>query len=83
MPVYNEAQLSSYVDQIFARLQRIEDHLAISSPASAEPFVPASASAPDDVVALARAGDRIGAIKRYREITGCGLEEARTVVAGL
>jgi len=83
VPIYNENQLSSYVDQIFARLQRIEDHLAMSPAAAAEPFVPASASAPEDVVALARAGDRIGAIKRYREITGCGLEEARTLVAEL
>jgi len=38
---------------------------------------------PADVVDLARAGDILGAVKRYREITGVGFEEARDVVTGI
>jgi ribosomal protein L7/L12 len=32
------------------------------------------------VIALARAGDKLGAIKRYREHTGCDLKVAKDVV---
>lgn len=35
---------------------------------------------PDEVVQLAKAGDVLSAIKRYRELTGVGLGEAKAVV---
>jgi large subunit ribosomal protein L7/L12 len=35
---------------------------------------------PAEVVALARAGNAIAAIKLYRELTGAGLREAKEVV---
>jgi uncharacterized glyoxalase superfamily protein PhnB len=36
-----------------------------------------------DVVELARAGNKLGAIKRYRELTGADLREARDVIESL
>ena len=83
MTVYNELQLSSYVDQIFKRLQRIEDQLAVLSERAGVPFENVAAGAPADVVELARAGDRMGAIKRYRELTGADMAEASAVVEQL
>jgi ribosomal protein L7/L12 len=38
---------------------------------------------PVEVVALARAGNAIAAIKLYRELTGAGLREAKDVVDSL
>jgi hypothetical protein len=38
---------------------------------------------PGDVVSLVAAGKKIQAIKRYREVTGVGLKEAKTIVDGL
>lgn len=42
-----------------------------------------SGSALDDVSMLARAGRKIEAIKRVRELTGCGLKEAKDYVESL
>jgi ribosomal protein L7/L12 len=38
---------------------------------------------PQEVVDLARAGDKMGALKRYRELTGLGFAEAQAAIAGL
>lgn len=40
----------------------------------------AGGAMPPDVVALARAGDTMKAVKRYRELTGCGLAEATQAI---
>jgi ribosomal protein L7/L12 len=39
--------------------------------------------AADEAAALARAGKKIEAIKAYRELTGCGLAEAKAKVESL
>jgi len=83
MGMYNEMQLSSYVDQIFKRLQRIEAQLALLSEKAGVPFETPAAGAPPEVVELAQAGDRMGALKKYRELTGAGMEEAQAVVEAL
>ena len=83
MPVYNEMQLSSYVDQIFKRLQRIEAQLALLSQKAGVPFEDPAASAPPEVLELVRAGDRMGAIRKYRELTGAGMHEAQELVETL
>ncbi len=41
---------------------------------------PAGSGVPAEVVALAQGGKKIEAIKRYRELTGVGLREAKDVV---
>jgi large subunit ribosomal protein L7/L12 len=38
---------------------------------------------PSEVVALARSGNAIAAIKLYRELTGAGLREAKDIVDSL
>jgi hypothetical protein len=38
---------------------------------------------PDQVIELVRAGDKIGAVKTYRELTGSSLGEANTIVDGI
>ncbi len=83
MPTYNDYQLSSYVDQIFERLRKIEAHLAVVSSAAGVPYANPAASAPPEVLELVQAGDRVGAVRKYRELTGAGLEEAQTAVQAL
>jgi ribosomal protein L7/L12 len=43
----------------------------------------AAVSLPEDVVALARAGKTLDAVKRYREITGATLDEAKAVIGDI
>ena len=38
---------------------------------------------PDEVIALANSGDKIGAVQRYRELTGSSLGEANEVVSAI
>jgi ribosomal protein L7/L12 len=38
---------------------------------------------PADVIGLVAAGQKIRAIKRYRELTGVGLKEAKVIIDGL
>ena len=83
MSAYNEYQLSSFVDQIFERLRKIEAQLSIVSEKVGVPYENPSASAPPEVVELVQAGKRVDAIKRYRELTNASLEEAQSVVSGL
>ncbi len=47
------------------------------------PFETPAAGAPAEVVELARSGDRMAAIMKYRELTGAGLDEAKAVVEAL
>ena len=61
----------------------IEKQLALVSEKVGIPFEDPAASAPPEVVELAHAGDRMGAIRRYRELTGAGLEEAGALVETL
>jgi ribosomal protein L7/L12 len=83
MPVYNELQLSSYVDQIFKRLSNIEEQLAVLSQNAGVPYAHAAGDAPPEVLELVRAGDRMGAIRKYRELTGAGMQEASDLVESL
>ncbi len=83
MAVYNETQLSSFVDQVFARLRAIEEQLAVLSEKAGVPYEAPSQTVPREVLDLVEAGDRIGALRKYRELTGCGLDEAKEMVAKL
>lgn len=67
-----------------ARLDYIETQLQALFPDSYVPFAEASTSGmPTAVVALARAGNMIAAIKEYRRITGAGLAEAKKAVEAM
>ena len=67
-----------------ARLDYIETQLQALFPDSYVPFAQASVSGmPTAVVALARAGNMIAAIKEYRSITGADLAEAKKAVEAM
>jgi ribosomal protein L7/L12 len=83
MSSYNELQLSSFVDQIFERLRAIEKQLAILSEKAGVDYEAASQETPAEVVELVKAGDRMGAIRKYRELTGAGMEAAQDAIAKL
>ena len=67
-----------------ARLDYVETQLKALFPDGYVPFAEATTSGmPDAVVALARAGNMIAAIKEYRSITGAGLAEAKKAVEAM
>lgn len=63
------------------RLDYIEKQLQALFPDSYVPFAAATVSGmPAVVVELVRAGNKIAAIKEYRNITGVGLAEAKEAI---
>ncbi|MFE2515033.1 ribosomal protein L7/L12 [Streptomyces mirabilis] len=58
------------IARVEKKLDRILDHLGLAEP---DPEL-------EQVVALAREGRKIQAIKVYREVTGAGLKEAKDAV---
>jgi hypothetical protein len=75
--------LRQRVNQVTDRLAQIEAQLALLSEKLGLPYVQPLDAVPADVIELARSGDRIGAMRRYRELTGVSGEEARVVVGGI
>ena len=80
---YSQLQLSSYIDEMFSRFQRIEKYLVLVGEKLGIPYEDGSGGVPAEVVELARSGDRMAAVKRYRELTNVGAQEALDVVAKL
>ena len=76
-------ELRPYFDQIGRRLESLEQQMILVSAKAGLDYTPVTEGVPQEVVALVRAGDMLGAIKRYRELTGFGLDEAKRVVQGL
>jgi ribosomal protein L7/L12 len=73
------------MDDIQFRLRQLEEQVERLSaqaglPWSAAMTPSASAGVDPEVVALASQGKKIEAIKRYRELTGVGLAEAKDAV---
>ena len=83
MPAFNEAMIGVQFDRIGERLRAIEAQLALLSEKAGVPYESPSAGVPGEVVELVRAGKTLEAIKRYRELTGAGSDEAREVVTGI
>jgi ribosomal protein L7/L12 len=91
MPELNDPALLEYIHGVNERLRRLEEHAERVGQQLGVPFGDPSALAgsgnpaagpgiPADVVALAQAGRKIEAIKRYRELTGVDLREAKDAV---
>jgi ribosomal protein L7/L12 len=78
--VYSQQSLEAKFNAIDSRLAAIEAVLVQVTEKLGIPFAPASSVVPPDVVALARAGKKLDAVKRYREITGSNFDDARAVV---
>jgi hypothetical protein len=71
-------QLERRLDRLEHQLDLLMRHLDVPQPGL--DVGPDLAVVDQDVVALARAGRKIEAIKRYRELTGVGLKEAKDAV---
>jgi ribosomal protein L7/L12 len=80
---YSQAAIEAHFTQTNARLAAIESFLSVLASHAGIPYINPTATVPPEVVALAQSGDRIGAMKKYRELTGAGLAEAQAIVAGL
>jgi ribosomal protein L7/L12 len=80
---YSQATLAAHFDATNRRLGEIEAQLAILSAKVGVPYVNPTAAVPPEVLEIAQAGDKLGAMKRYRELTGATMDEARSVVVGL
>ena len=84
MPAEFQAeQLLRRFNAINERLRNIEAQLTVLSDKAGVPYTAPAEEAPADVVELARGGDVLGAMKRYREVTGADADTAREVVLGL
>ena len=80
---YSQATLQAHFDSINRRLHRIEEQLVRMSDTDGFAYTPSWSEVPEEVIALANEGDELGAIKRYRELTGANMEQARDAVVGL
>ncbi|MEU6831299.1 50S ribosomal protein L7/L12 [Nocardia beijingensis] len=82
--MFANRRLEREVDALHAKLDLIMRHLGIEAPASAAPprAVPPvpHGDGMAEIDALLAQGKKIHAIKRYRELTGCGLKEAKDAV---
>ena len=83
MPAINEAFIPEMFERVNGRLRAIEDQLALLSERAGVPYASPNAGVPQEVVDLARAGMKMDAIRKYRELTGVGAQEATAIVDGL
>jgi len=77
------SDIQPFLSRINTRLDRIENQLAMLSNANGVAFDRPASAVPQEIVDLAHSGQKIEAIKRYRQLTNVSLEEARNVVMGL
>ena len=75
-----EAQITEAINRIEQRLDLIEETLSRLGHGHHRPD---ASGIPPDVLEFVRAGRKIEAIKRYRELTGVGLAQAREVIERL
>jgi ribosomal protein L7/L12 len=82
---YSQASLEAHFEVTNRRLDRIEAQLVLVSQTAGVPYATYadSLNVPDEVVTLARSGKQLDAIKRYRELTGANIDQAREVIIGL
>lgn len=73
---YSQQQLELKFNAISARLAAIESQLKVLSDQAGVSYEEPFAELPAEVVELARSGDKMGAAKRYRELTGADGKEA-------
>jgi ribosomal protein L7/L12 len=83
-----EAQLTMAIERIEKRLDWIEENLGRVIglqyvPMGRSDAWPDAAGVPDDVLALVRAGKKMDAIRRYRELTGLDFAHAQEVIDNL
>jgi len=82
---YTTESIQAHFDNTNKRLAAIEEALKRICDSIGLPYSTwtEEQGVPDEVIELATSGDKLGAIKRLRELTGTDFEQARDVVAGL
>jgi hypothetical protein len=80
---YNQESIEAHFRNANQRLAAIEEQLKVLSDAAGVPYEQPLAEIPPDVIEMAQAGDTLGAMKRYRELTNASADKAREVVQGL
>ncbi len=79
----NDAFIPEMFERVNKRLRAIEEQLALLSQHAGIPYVLPGEGVPAEVKALAAPGQKLEAIKKYRELTGAGFEEANEIVSGI
>jgi len=82
---YDAVALDRHFKAINKRLDYIEEQLeriAATGGLDYASFAQAN-DVPEDVIQLAAAGDRLGAVKKFRELTGANFSQAAEVVDSL
>lgn len=80
---YQTSDLQRMFGKLNERVRAIESQLAILSEKAGVPYDQPGEDVPPEVVELARAGNQLEAIKRYRELTNADFDTARDVVGGV
>lgn len=80
---YSTESLEANFNALSKRCAAIEAQLALVSEKLGLPYAAAASAAPPDVVALVRAGKKLDAVRRYRELTGADFVTARDVIDGI
>lgn len=80
---FDTQDLQRHFTQINNRLREIEGQIARLSEKAGIDYAAPAAEAPEEVVKLVESGDTMGAIKKYRELTGADGEAAREAVSAL
>ena len=80
---YSQASLAAHFENTNRRLEQIEAQLALVSDRLGLAFAESTSSVPAEVVELARTGNKLRAMTRYKELTGASTDEARDIVVGL
>ena len=73
---YSQQQLELKFNAISERLAAVESQLKTLSDQAGVSYEEPFAELPPEVIELARSGDKMGAAKRYRELTGADGKEA-------
>ena len=79
----NEAFIPEMFERVNKRLRAIEEQLALISQHAGLPYTLPGEGVPQEVKALAAAGQKLEAIKKYRELTGASFDEANEIVSGI
>jgi ribosomal protein L7/L12 len=83
-PGDNQRMPSQTMPQLMSQVDRIERQVALISEKLGLPYeYSGNAAMPAEVTELAQSGDTKGAVAKYRELTGAGLQEALDAVKGL
>ena len=75
--------IEGVVQGLAKRLDYIEEHLVHLGEAVGYRYTPMNTTVPLEIKDLVRAGKTLEAMRRYRELTGASLEQAKAVVLGL